>query len=39
MNSKIYRCGWCGIPTNQNGQTLFGNIFKRVVDIIEKIWR
>ena len=36
MNSKIYRCGWCGCPTNENGQNLHGETFKRVVNIIEK---
>lgn len=36
MNSKIYRCGWCGCPTNEKGQNLEGKDFKRVVNIIEK---
>jgi len=36
MNSKIYRCGWCGHPTTETGKTLDGNDFKRVVNIIEK---
>lgn len=36
MNSKIYRCGWCGHPTNEKGQTLQGNDFKKAVNIIEK---
>ena len=36
MNSKIYRCGWCGTPTDKNGKTLDENVFKRVVNIIEK---
>lgn len=36
MNSKIYRCGWCGCPTNENGQNLHVETFKRVVNIIEK---
>lgn len=36
MNSKIYRCGWCGTPTNENGITLHGKSFEKVVNIIEK---
>ena len=36
MNSKIYRCGWCGTPTDKIGRTLHGTTFKRVVNIIEK---
>ena len=36
MNSKIYRCGWCGFPTDENGRNLHGETFKRVVNIIEE---
>jgi len=36
MNSKIYRCGWCGAPTDENGRNLQGGTFQRVVNIIEK---
>lgn len=35
MNSKVYRCGWCGTPTNQNGTTLHGQAFEKVVRIID----
>jgi len=35
MNSKIYRCGWCGTPTDKNGYTLSDNAFKKAVNIIE----
>lgn len=35
MNSKIYRCGWCGTPTNLNGETLSGEAFKKAVKILE----
>ena len=36
MNSKIFRCGWCGCPTNSSGQNLFDESFKRVIAIVEK---
>lgn len=36
MNSKIYRCGWCGLPTTASGKNLEGLCFDRVVNIIEK---
>ena len=36
MNSKIYRCGWCGCPTDESGRNLNGITFARVVAIIEK---
>lgn len=36
MNSKIYRCGWCGCPTNENGNGLDATLQKRVISIIEK---
>ena len=25
---KIYRCGWCGLPTDENGNPLEGDEFK-----------
>lgn len=34
MNSKIYRCGWCGTPTDTNGIVLNPEDFKRVVELI-----
>ncbi len=34
MNSKIYRCGWCGCPTDCNGNVLDELRFKKVVNII-----
>ena len=33
MNSKIYRCGWCGNPTDADGNELVGDSFKRVIQI------
>lgn len=36
MNSKIYRCGWCGSPTNESGIVLDTTLFKRVVELIKK---
>lgn len=35
MNSKIYRCGWCGHPTNSKGEPLMGEAFKKALNIIE----
>lgn len=35
MNSKIYRCGWCGTPTDSKGEPLSGEAFKKAVNIIE----
>lgn len=35
MNSKIYRCGWCGSITDKNGREVDSKTFQRVVDIIE----
>ena len=34
MNSNIYRCGWCGCPTNEIGQNLEEKTQKRVGNII-----
>ena len=36
MNSKIYRCGWCGTPTESNGKTLEGEILDRVYSVMKK---
>lgn len=36
MNSKIYRCGWCGFPTDESGNYLYGNKAQKAFDIIEK---
>lgn len=36
MNSKLYRCGWCGHPTNHNGVPLKDEQFKRVIIILSK---
>lgn len=36
MNSKIYRCGWCGCFTNKNGQVLELVMFKKADRIVEK---
>jgi len=36
MNSKIYRCGWCGNPTTVDGSELEQSKWERVVSIIEK---
>lgn len=35
MNSKLYRCGCCGCPTDQNGNKLIDENFKRAINIIE----
>lgn len=35
MNSKLYRCGWCGCPTDENGNNLKDENFKRAVNLIE----
>lgn len=34
---KIYRCGHCGTPTDENGVPLTGEEFKRVTSIIDEI--
>ncbi len=36
MNSKIYRCGWCGLPTDQNGTNLTDEPFKKAIRIFRK---
>lgn len=36
MNSKIYRCGWCGMPTDYNGIPLDGEKFHKASKIINK---
>jgi len=36
MKSKIHRCGWCGIPTDENGTPLEGDACKKAVRIITK---
>lgn len=35
MNSKIYRCGWCGHPTDSTGTQLTGEAFNKAWKIIE----
>ena len=35
MNSKIYRCGWCGSPTEKAGNELDGNPREKAINIIE----
>ena len=34
MNSKIYRCGWCGYPTDKEGEILRGEAFEKAKNII-----
>jgi len=36
MNSNIYRCGWCGNPTDKDGGPLDNESRERVCKIIEK---
>ena len=36
MNSKLYRCGWCGCPTNDRGHNLHGIVFEKAVRIIKE---
>jgi len=38
MNSKIYRCGWCGSITDKNGLTenITKETFKRTAKILDK---
>lgn len=36
MNSKIYRCGWCGHPTDKDGNCLKDEAFKKAINMIEK---
>lgn len=35
MNSKLFRCGWCGHPTEENGRILSGEALKKAAKIIE----
>lgn len=35
MNSKIYRCGYCGIPTNKEAQPLETNCLGKAIRILE----
>ena len=35
MNGKIYRCGWCGSPTDEHGHELGGEIREKAINIIE----
>jgi hypothetical protein len=35
MNSKIYRCGWCGYPTDKDGNTLHDEPFEKAKKIID----
>jgi len=35
VNSKIYRCGWCGHPTDKDGNCLQNESFKKAVSILE----
>ena len=37
MNSLIYRCGWCGYPTNKEGKFINNHeTIKKVSNIIDK---
>ena len=36
MNSKIYRCGWCGTPTDDRGVVLSGECWDRVTSLLSK---
>lgn len=36
MNSKIYRCGWCGNVTDKKGKVLIGDIRQRTINTIQK---
>lgn len=35
MNSKIYRCGWCGHPTDKEGNCLQDESLSKAIRIIE----
>ena len=35
MNSKIYRCGWCGYPTDKDGNCLANEGFEKAKKIID----
>lgn len=34
MNSKLYRCGWCGYPTDEEGHPLKDENLKKATKII-----
>lgn len=36
MNSKIYRCGYCGMPTCSNGKSLDEKKHNKAVSIINR---
>ena len=36
MNSKIYRCGWCGHPTDKDDNCLTDKALEKAKKIIEK---
>jgi hypothetical protein len=35
MNGKLYRCGWCGMITDEDGEPLDGEPFEKARRIIE----
>lgn len=35
MNSKVYRCGYCGDVTDENGIPLDGEPRQRVINLLE----
>jgi len=35
MNSNLYRCGWCGCPTEMNGKPLDSEVMPKAIKIIE----
>lgn len=35
MNSKLYRCGWCGHPTDKEGKRLRDDAFKKADRLIK----
>jgi hypothetical protein len=36
MNANLFRCGWCGCPTQTDGKPLDGEAMKKAIKIIEK---
>ena len=38
MNSKIYRCGWCGCPTDKEGKVLLEEKLNRVMKILHEYY-
>jgi hypothetical protein len=36
MNSKIYRCGWCGSITDYKGENLKGLQWEKVARMIDR---